>query len=294
MLTIASVEPLTRSKSSAQPVDRRLKRQQYLDTIYFSEQPDALVDVASPIKASVPLLKGWVCSNDPFLQQMKVWTNPRSDNSSSPDTSSRTLVVKYREIKLDCGILGRKVFKVDDMPEKEKADEDVEVVEVKPKAKKQLMINKAVEDVLREVVDADCVTMLTFVPCQNGILEKLRDVYQYNQKFQTDRLFFDSKAMVAMADLHLCGDDLVTLRIPAVRLQLCDSDYHKERQVPPGMQAKPKIDQAFLLFSAIKRAVSFVKQERAIKKELCVATEINRQLLGFHSGKTSVSSVSHI
>ncbi len=156
------------------------------------------------------------------------------------------------------------------------------------------MINKAVGDVLREVVEADCVTMLTFVPCKNGILEKLSKVNQYNQKFQTDRLFFDSNRMIAMADLHLCGDDLVTSRNPAVRLQLRDSDYHNERQVPPGMQAKRKVDQAFVLFSAIKMAFSFVKRERVIKKEICVATEMNRQLLGFNSGKTSVSSGSYI
>ncbi len=60
------------------------------------------------------------------------------------------------------------------MPETEKAGK---IVERKPKPKKQLMMTTTVEEIIRELVDADFVTLLTFVPCQNGILEKLREVY---------------------------------------------------------------------------------------------------------------------
>ncbi len=159
---------------------------------------------------------------------------------------------------------------------------------VVPKTKRQRRVTdpmKSINDILKEKVAPNCVVVLSVVPCQNGILEKSSKVRQYNQTFQIERLFFDSQHLTAMADLQLLDDDLVALRIPASRLELCETDFHKNRQ--QKQYCENAVDKAFQLLAAVKRALGFVKRSGLFKRELCEATELNRELLGFSSGKNS-------
>ena len=82
------------------------------------------------------------------------------------------------------------------------------------------------------------------MPCVNGILERGSNVHQYNQTFQVKRLFFDSQRTIAMAGLQLWDDDLVCLTIPAAWLQLCEADFHKDRQLQ-CLQNQDAVDEAF-------------------------------------------------
>ncbi len=282
----------TRSKTNPQANDRKIQRQVYLDVVYFREEDDVLVDITSSDENSAKALKkAWISVNDPFLHQMHVWTTARLDDDCLPDQNSTTTIIKYKEIQLEnptpISNSHATVNDDDESLEDSKTAGAAEPVQLKAKRQKQTKVElKSIADVLKDNVAPNCVTPLAVAPCQNGILDRSSKVLQYNQEFQVDRLFFDSQRMVAMCDLHVVDDDLVTLRMPATRLHLCEADFHKERLIDYNDSEHAAV-KAFQLFSAIKRALSFVKQDRLLKKELCLATEYNRKLLGFAPGKKS-------
>ncbi len=276
---------MTRSKSTAPAIDHKIFRKQFMDKIIFMEEDDAPVDVGSPQKKQKKVMEAWVCTNDPFLQQMKVWTAANPDDGTLPDKNSRVSVVKYHEIQLQVSTSNSNRSQ-DNIEEETDEKDEVEVVEkpIAKRVKREKERLQLIDDILKENIAPNCVVVLSVVPCVNGILERGSNVHQYNQTFQVKRLFFDSQRTIAMAGLQLWDDDLVCLTIPAARLQLCEADFHKDRQLQ-CLQNQDAVDEAFRLFSAIKRSLSFVRGARPLKKEICVATDYNRKILNFPSGK---------
>ena len=107
-----------------------------MDKIYFTEEDDALVDVDSPQKKQKKMKEAWVCINDPFLHQMKVWTAANPDDGSLPDKSSSLSIVKYHEIQVLQPNCNRSRETADDPePIDEETERDIEVI-VDPKAKR--------------------------------------------------------------------------------------------------------------------------------------------------------------
>ncbi len=119
---------MTRSKSTAPAIDRKIFRKQFMDKFFLMEKDDAPVDVGSPQKKQKKVMEAWVCTNDPFLQQMRVWTAANPDEGSLPDKNSRVSDVKYHEIQLQVSTSNSNQSQ-DNIDEEADEKDEVEVVE---------------------------------------------------------------------------------------------------------------------------------------------------------------------
>ena len=107
------------------------------------------------------------------------------------------------------------------------------------------------------------------------------------------RLFFDSQRTIATAGLQLRGDDLVWLTIPATRFQLCEPDFHKDRQLQV-LQKKHAVDEAFRLFSAIKRS-EFCERSKTVEERNFRGHRLQKKISGFSARQTQLSkTLKHI
>ena len=99
-------------------------------------------------------------------------------------------------------------------------------------------------------------------------------------------LEFDGPKKKAFAVLRSMLDDDIVARVPAVLVMLHDEDYLKTEQchVLHATDAHP-VNQAFALFSAVKRAVGLTARDRRNRKgriaNLATATDYLKRLLGF-------------
>ena len=100
---------------------------------------------------------------------------------------------------------------------------------------------------------------LTVVPFRNGNTEKDGIGKFYDETYKIEGLFFNGEQKVSKAGLRGIDIELFLLQLPASRVYLLDEHYHIANALP-NIEDRHKIDRAFVLFSAIKRAISIAKR----------------------------------
>ena len=127
------------------------------------------------------------------------------------------------------------------------------------KAGKQIKITASAE--LLKLHSQNCSVPLAVVPCRNGILEKDSIVNFYDETYRIERLFFDGEQKPATANLRGTDDDLVFILLTASRISLLDEHYHMTKALPNTKDCH-QIDRAFVIFSAIRRAIGMAKRRK--------------------------------
>ncbi len=216
--------------------------------------------------AAIPeMLNGTVRVNDPFLRQLSVLVEddvvnvPYFQLRNDPETDEETdstdeeSTATLSQVSAARPILPKN--KIDQRPE-------IEVLEL-----------------LKLEFEAETVA-LTYVPCVNGVLKRGSIAAYASRKYRVDTLVFDGRRGKALASLTCLEDEDVTVTMPAVKVRLAVEDYMKG-ETSSSYSEMEKVDQAFAIFAAVKRAVGFSRKKLSHTMAVVPDSPMARRLTGF-------------
>lgn len=133
------------------------------------------------------------------------------------------------------------------------------------------------------------IVQLLYVPCVNGILKAGAIAVYRGLDCIVERMEFDGRVMKAFALLKLVMDEDETMRLPAVKVQLKTENFLKSETFEYSKIGQHPINQAFAVFSAVKRAVGLMRIKNGSSSvTIGPSTPVIRQFCGFGLGRNSV------
>lgn len=280
------------SKCTSSHLGYKVDRRQYLDVVHFvnNRNDDADISNQQPSK-NKEVRMAWVVINDPFLEQMQVIDQPSIEDSNYPDLSADSEWIKYSQLRPPSWKIAKRSADEQEYSDSEKpVPKKTKVCSDKQgKISGNEEIGNHIPEVLNEAVADEEMTAhdLDVVPCQNGILEKGSKVETFGTNFDTERLFFETEIQTAMVCLKQTYSPLVTVQMPAMQVTLTDPSF---RDLKLTKTSKHGINKAFILFSAIKRAIGMTvrKENWWCQRALIKSTPLIRKLLGLRENAQSV------
>ena len=120
---------------------------------------------------------------------------------------------------------------------------------------------------------------LKYAPCFNNIL-KVGSLNNYaNATFEVKELFFDCSKRKAFVKMIGKVSPDIEVRMRALEVQVIEDEieeFNIHTLVHP-------INQAFAVFSAVKRMVGFAQKKHSMTKSLIPATPLTRKMCGFET-----------
>ena len=168
----------------------------------------------------------------------------------------------------------------DDEPEEPASDPAPRPPTKKPRVK----IEESEEELGNRIQcdNADIVPLL-YVPCVNGIVMAGSVAVYSGRDCSVERLEFDGRRKKAFALLKSIEDEDETMRLPAVKVYLKSENFLKNEVFDFYQIDQHPVNQAFAVFSAVKRAVGLSRNRNSHTVTIGPATPLVRQFTGFSS-----------
>ena len=238
------------------------------DQVYFWQPECDCVDTdrCRDDRCCGSVVMGSVKINDHFINQCLV-----------TDVEGNDVFVSYRQLR-------NKPCSRETNPDNENdEDGDSECESARPPIRKQARVTFAPQpqpqmDIISLLPSVDDDVDLTYVPCANDII-KVGSIASYaDDEFEIKRLFYDHQRKKAFASMQSRIDPDIEVRIPSNRIV---SKSSSKGEVLDFNSITEPIDQAFALFSAIKRIVGLSKNKHSITATLVPCTPLTKKLCGF-------------
>ena len=205
-----------------------------------------------------------VMINDPFLRQCMV-----------VDDEGKEFFVSYRQLRAS-------------LPDETAPDDTNEepespptIIDYRPPVPKKRCPPKSIPfvDAISLIPHSDENVELKYAPCYNNIL-KVGSLTNYaNATFEVKELFFDCSKRKAFVKMIGKTNPDIEVRMPALEVQVIEDEieeFNIHTLVHP-------INQAFAVFSAVKRMVGFAQKKHSMTKSLIPATPLTRKMCGFET-----------
>lgn len=178
---------------------------------------------------------GWVNINDPFVQQMLLWTTGTEEDG--PDTTSPSCIfVKYAQFRPAPDDDVESV--VDDLEsnaetpstsENPAVDPNGDVAAPRRRKREPAAVYGGPLNFIQshQQDDDDDEVHLAYVPCVNGLLKvgALTSFENSKTEFKISKLWFDSADKMAMATMESTSQKNVKITLPASTVELKQRDY---------------------------------------------------------------------
>ncbi len=229
--------------------------------------------------------KALVRTNDPFLHQLSVWTVTDNDYEQALSVPAR--FVSYSLLRKPV----EKIQAENTTDHTSAADETSQMSDSEPAPAtapashtnpKRAKTEQPEVDMGSLIVCDDSETVpLTYVPCVNGVLKTGSVAVYGGQDCRVEQLHFDGRRKRAFAVLTSIEDEDITVRLPAVKVQLKSENFLKEEVVDFTQCDQHPINLAFATFSAIKRAAGLSRNKNSHSLTIGAATTLIRKFTGF-------------
>jgi len=236
------------------------------DQIYFWQPECECIDSerCQDDRCCGSIVMGRVKINDPFINQCLV-TDPEDND----------VFVAYRQLR----------NKPSCTPQNDRDDgDDSESEAVRPPPRKQARVSFAPQpqiDIISLLPNVENDIELTYAPCANDII-RVGSIASYaDDEFEIKRVFYDHQKKKAFAIMQSRIDPDIEVRIPSNRII---SKSSSKGEVMDFNSIDKPIDQAFALFSAIKRIVCLSKNKHSFTATLVPCTPLTKKLCGFETG----------
>lgn len=124
-----------------------------------------------------------------------------------------------------------------------------------------------------------------YYPCTNGVIRINSDVLDHmGDRGYVEKIVYNSATKQVMVTIKSLAYELVTIQMKAMNVQLVVSnlDPPSHENLPP--QLKSPIDEAWSIYSSIKRAVSLgFEKKYGHVSILCISSEFARRCVGFQT-----------
>lgn len=217
--------------------------------------------------------RGSVDINDPFLRAIAVLPtdclHPRNVNYELLRELAHTPTMPSEDVKGEAN--------------EDDEDETPSAVPVPPPAKRPKVRIEEPEEELASLLQCDETETvpLLYVPCVNGVLKAGAIAVHYGQECTVEKLEFDGRRKKAFAILKSTTDEDETMRLPAVKVHLKNASYLKNEVFSFTAIDQHPVNQAFAVFSAVKRAVGLSMGIRTHTETIGEDTPLIRRFTGF-------------